>query len=73
MLTKRKRIFSRIISIALMASVLLTSNGIVVMAENVQTAEQESSVIEISSAKDLQKIADNLTSTQRVLESLGMY
>ncbi|MCI9448542.1 MAG: leucine-rich repeat protein, partial [Lachnospiraceae bacterium] len=72
MLTKRKRIFSRIISIALMASVLLTSNGIVVMAENVQTAEQESSVIEISSAKDLQKIADNLTGDYVLTKNIDM-
>jgi uncharacterized repeat protein (TIGR02543 family) len=55
-----------------MASVLLTSNGIVVMAENVQTAEQESSVIEISSAKDLQKIADNLTGDYVLTKNIDM-
>ena len=52
MLTKRKRIFFRIVSIALVASVLLTSNGMVVMAKNIQATEQ------VSSSKDLKTVAE---------------
>ena len=72
MITKRKRIFSRIVSVLLVASVILTSNSIVAMAENIQEAEQESSVIEISSAKDLQKVADDLAGDYVLTEDIDL-
>lgn len=72
MVTKRKWIFYRIMSIALVVSVMFTSNSIVAMAENIQITEQESSVIEISSAKDLQKGKDDLTKDYVLTEDSEM-
>jgi hypothetical protein len=42
------------------------------MAENIQEAEQESSVIEISSAKDLQKVADDLAGDYVLTEDIDL-
>lgn len=72
MVKKRKQIFSGIISILLAVAIMVTSNGIMAMAEDIQTTGQNLSVIEISSVDDLQKIAEDLQGNYILTEDLDL-
>lgn len=72
MVKKGKRIFLRVISILLAASIMVTSNGMIAMAENVQVTEQDSSVIRISSVEDLQKITEDLAGDYVLTENIDL-
>ena len=72
MVEKGKRIFSKVISILLVVSIMVTSNGMTVMAENIQETEQDSSVIKISSVEDLEKITEDLTGDYILTEDIDL-
>lgn len=72
MVTKLKQAFSKVVTIVLVVSIMVTSNGIVVMAEDIQATEQDSSVKKISSVEDLKKITEDLAGDYVLMEDIDL-